>query len=83
MEGAEPPQQLTILGSGDFRLPGDPGIELGVGKLDQPLVVVQVPLAQLGDMGVGESTHDQVHLAIAAMPGSKEDPAPSRIEPIA
>jgi len=69
--------------SGNFRLAGDPRIKIRVTKLDQPLVLIQFPLAQLLDMGVGELSHDEVHLAVTAMPRAEQDPPPPRIEPVA
>src|SRR5262249_10605103 len=62
---------------------GDPGIEIGIGRIAQPLEQVELGLAQRADHRIGEASHDQIHLAGAAMPATVEKTAPPRVKPCA
>lgn len=62
---------------------GDHRQEFGVGDFEKPLILVDFIAGQGADLGVGEGTEDQVHLAHAAMPGSEQKLAAAGVEPLA
>ncbi len=57
-----------------------PGIEIAIGHLDQLFEVPKFRTVQRHDLRIGETAHDQVHLAGAAMPGAEQDAAAADIE---
>ena len=61
----------------------DPGVELGVGRFDQPLEIVEPGVVELVDMGIGEAADDQIHLAHAAPPGAEQKLAPPLVQSFA
>ena len=53
---------------------GDPIEDVGVGAVEQRLVMVELRLVKPGEMSVGEAAEDQVALPRAAMPGTEQQP---------
>ena len=62
---------------------GDPGVEVGIGRFDQPLEIVEACGVELVDMGIGEAADDEIHLAHAAPPGPEQKLAPPLVQPFA
>ena len=60
-----------------------PGEQVRLRHVHQPLELVDLGLAQAGDMRVGEAPGDQVHLAHAAMPGAEQQAPPPLVQALA
>ena len=60
-----------------------PGQQVGLDRVEQMLVLVELGVAETLDMHVGEAAHDQVRLPRAAMPGPEQQPPPARVEAVA
>jgi hypothetical protein len=56
------------------RVAGQRGIEIRIGRLDQPLEFSQFIIAQTRYLGIGEAPEDEVHLTGTAMPAAEQEP---------
>src|SRR5262245_42412518 len=82
-EIAQATEQRGVVVGWHLRFAGNPGEQFRVGRLYQSLEFADFLLRQLVDCGIGEATHDEVHLARAAVPGSEQELAPALIQPLA
>src|SRR5262245_9692388 len=82
-EIAQATEQRGVVVGRHVRFAGDPGQQVGVGRLYQSLELADLLLRQLLDRRIGEATHDEVHLARAAVPGPEQELAPALIQPLA
>src|SRR5262245_7825488 len=82
-EIAQAAEQRGVVVGRHLRFAGDPGQQVWVGRLYQSLELADFLLRQLLDRGIGEATHDEVHLARAAVPGPEQKLAPALIQPLA
>src|SRR5262245_31448617 len=83
MKVAHPPEhsRVDILGHAHF--PRDPREQIAIRKLDQALEIGELHIAQLRQRKIGEAAHNQVHLAHAAMPASKQELTAAQIKTVA
>jgi hypothetical protein len=58
----------------------NPGERMRVRDVEQALELGKFVFVHRWQMRIGEATHDQIHLAHAAPPGAKQNPAPALIE---
>ncbi len=65
----------------NWRFAGDPRQQLGIGRIEQALEFVEFGLAHRRQIRVGETAHDEIHLAHSAPPGAKQHAPPPRVEP--
>ena len=72
-----------VVRGGERGLAGQPREHVVIGQILQDLESVEVLLGQFADVRIGETAHDQVHFAQAAMPGPEQDTAAAGIEPLA
>ena len=68
MKIADPAEHRRVVLGRDVGDAGDPGQQVGLDGLQQVLVLVELGVAEAGQMHVGEAAHDQVGLAGAAVP---------------
>jgi len=52
----------------------DPVENIGVRTIEQRLVTIELRFVKAGQMLIGETAEDQIALARAAMPGTKQQP---------
>ncbi len=64
-------------------LAGDYRQEFSIGNFEKPLILVDFIAGQGADLGVGERTQDEVHLAHATVPGAEQKLAAAGVEPLA
>ena len=53
---------------------GDPIEDVGIGAVEERLVVVELRVVKPGEMRIGEAAEDQVALARPAVPGTEQQP---------
>ena len=58
----------------------NPGERLRVGDVEETLELGKLVFVHRWQMRIGESAHDEIHLADAAAPGTKQNPSPPLIE---
>ena len=79
VKGAQPAQQGRRIRRGRDTLAGDPAIKIVIGHFQQLLIFIKFGVCELGNAGIGEAAHQQIHLADAAMPGAEQQPAAARL----
>ena len=67
----------------DILFPGDPGQEVPIQHVDQPLKLGQLRLGKPAERPVGEATHDQIRFAHAAVPSPEQQLATAQVQSIA
>jgi hypothetical protein len=73
VEGTDFPENRCIVGAWRFRLAGEPAENIAIGGFKQSLIVAKLALGEVGDLSVGKTAKDEVHLAHSAMPGTKKN----------
>lgn len=76
-------QHRTIDIGRNRALAGDHREKIGVGNFEKSLILVDFIAGQDADLGIGEGTEDQVHLAHAAVPGAEQELAAASVQPLA
>ena len=61
------------------RQPGEPGEDLLVGKLHQPLEKAKLTLVEAREPRIRECAQQQIHFANAAVPSAKSQPPPANL----
>ena len=64
---------MVVLG-GRRDAAADPIEDVGVGAVEQRLVIVELRLVKSGEISIGEAAEDQVALPRPAMPGTEQQP---------
>ena len=59
----------------------DGSVQIEIVDFDQALQIIDLALAKLGNMGIGETADNQIHLARAAMPAAITQPLAPIIKP--
>ena len=71
MEPPQPTQHRRVKGRRDFEFPRQPAENIAILRFEKRFIIGQVRLAEMGDLGIGETAHQQVRLAHPAMPGAE------------
>ena len=73
VEGDDPAKQQRIISLRRWRLARRPGENVAVDRLQQGLEIVELALAQVCDLRIGETAEEQIGFQHAAMPGAEFD----------
>ena len=68
VELPQPTQHRRVKRRWDFEFPSQPAENIAILRFEKRLVIGQVRLAEMSDLGIGEAAHQQVRLAHSAMP---------------
>lgn len=80
MKSLQAPEERHVVIQGRRSLGRDPSKEFAIGNFDEPLELRQLFVRHCPDLRVGETPHDEIHLAHATMPCPVEDAPTTWIE---
>jgi len=80
VEFAQPPKDRAVVIGRNVDPADDPGEEIAIRNLYQAIEFVEFAVGQVPGFLIGETPHDQVHLAHAAMPCAEKYLPATRIE---
>src|SRR5690348_3223180 len=83
VELTHPPEHGRVDVFGHARFPRHPRQQVAVGKLNEALEIGKLVVAQLPHCRISKTAHDQIHLAHAPMPASKQEFAATQIKTVA
>src|SRR5262245_46236618 len=83
MEIAHAAEHWRVLLNRDRQLTHHPAEQVVLLRVEKTLILIELSVGEVADMGVGEPAHDQVDLADTAMPRAKQHLATPFVEAFA
>jgi hypothetical protein len=73
MEGPDFPENRRIICTWYVRFPGKPAENVAVQGFEQKFVIIEFASVKVADLGIDETSKQEIHLTHAAMPGAEQN----------
>jgi hypothetical protein len=81
MEGPDFPENRRIICTWYVRFPGKPAENVAVQGFEQKFVIIEFASVKVADLGIDETSKQEIHLTHAAMPGAEQNAPLPGVEP--